>query len=299
MNHREFIHSLSKDDRKRLFEKTNVHGIVQTLGHFGLIAVCIIYIYLELPLWQLVMVPLGILHVFLFTAEHEATHRTAFVSKRANDLLAIVTGLIVFIGPLWYRYYHFAHHRYTQDPKLDPENLIKKPQTLKDYLIHVSGIPQWSGLFSQFYYCVTNNCDYHWIPKKFRPRLVKEARLMLVFYLSLLLVSIALNTSVLLWVWIFPLILGQPFLRVYLLAEHGGCPEVENMLENTRTTITTEIIRKLAWNMPYHAEHHALPAVPFHRLPVLHEMIKQHIVNLSDGYVKYNVSTLRTILGKH
>ena len=62
-------------------------------------------------------------------------------------------------------------------------------------------------------------------------------------------------------------LLGQPFLRAYLLAEHARCPHVANMLENTRTTFTTALVRLIAWNMPFHAEHHAYPAVPFHKLP--------------------------------
>lgn len=44
------------------------------------------------------------------------------------------------------------------------------------------------------------------------------------------------------------------------------------MFLNTRTTLTTRVVRFLAWNMPYHAEHHAMPSVPFHKLPVLHDM---------------------------
>ena len=33
--------------------------------------------------------------------------------------------------------------------------------------------------------------------------------------------SVAFATSVLLFVWIIPAVIGQPFLRLYLLAEHG------------------------------------------------------------------------------
>ena len=40
-----------------------------------------------------------------------------------------------------------------------------------------------------------------------------------------------------------------------------------------------------AWNMPYHAEHHAYPAVPFHALPRLHQGIREKIANVEPGYV--------------
>ena len=97
-------------------------------------------------------------------------------------------------------------------------------------------------------------------------------------------VVFAITPIALLWLWIVPLILGFPALRLYLLAEHGRCPEVEDMFLNTRTTLTTRVVRFLAWNMPYHAEHHAMPSVPFHKLPTLHDMTAAHVGRVSDGY---------------
>jgi fatty acid desaturase len=60
------------------------------------------------------------------------------------------------------------------------------------------------------------------------------------------------------------------------------------MFENTRTTFTTRLVRLVAWNMPYHAEHHALPTVPFHKLPVLHEAVRAHLKTTANGYVRFN-----------
>ena len=84
-----------------------------------------------------------------------------------------------------------------------------------------------------------------------------------------------------------PLVVGFPFLRLYLLAEHGLCPSVANMFENSRTTFTNRPMRWLSWNMPYHAEHHAWPAVPYHALPALHAMTQPHLVRTSDGYTRF------------
>jgi fatty acid desaturase len=72
----------------------------------------------------------------------------------------------------------------------------------------------------------------------------------------------------------FPALLGrQPFLRFYGLAEHHGRVASPLIYENTRTmTGTNAVYRKLAWNMPYHAQHHAWPAVPFYKLPEVHRL---------------------------
>jgi fatty acid desaturase len=72
-----------------------------------------------------------------------------------------------------------------------------------------------------------------------------------------------------------PVVLAPPFLRALLIVEHTGCSQDRNGLTNTRTTLTGFPIRFLMWNMPYHAEHHLCPAVPFHRLPALHRLLRE------------------------
>jgi fatty acid desaturase len=85
--------------------------------------------------------------------------------------------------------------------------------------------------------------------------------------------------------WAAPVLIGQPLLRLYLLAEHMGCPLVSDMLRNTRTTLSNAAVRRLAWNMPYHAEHHAFPAVPFHALPAVHRILRDDLVVVAPGYI--------------
>ncbi len=100
----------------------------------------------------------------------------------------------------------------------------------------------------------------------------------IIIFVSLFFADVAL------WLWLIPALLGQPFLRLYLLAEHGRCPPVADMLANSRTTFTNRIVRFVAWNMPYHTEHHAFPNVPFHKLSELHRDLRPHLKSTSDGY---------------
>jgi fatty acid desaturase len=60
--------------------------------------------------------------------------------------------------------------------------------------------------------------------------------------------------------------------------QHAGL--AENVLDhrlNSRTVYMNPISRFIYWNMNYHVEHHMFPMVPYHRLPVLHEMIKHDL----------------------
>jgi fatty acid desaturase len=95
-------------------------------------------------------------------------------------------------------------------------------------------------------------------------------------------------TPILLWVWVLPVLMGQPVLRLYLLAEHGDCPHVADMFLNTRTTFTSRVVRFLAWNMPYHVEHHVFPAVPFHNLPDLHRLMRGNLKVTAEGYAAFS-----------
>ena len=132
---------------------------------------------------------------------------------------------------------------------------------------------------------VAGRVDDGFVAEGAKARVVAEARGMAVLYglagLSLV------WTDVLLWVWVVPVLLGQPFLRLYLLAEHGDCPEVANMFQNTRTTFTNRVVRWLAWNMPYHVEHHVWPQVPFHRLPEVHGLMRDELRVTAEGYAAF------------
>jgi fatty acid desaturase len=296
MDHRDVIAALSAKDRDELTSRADWPGIARFAAHFGAAALLAALVVAEVPYWPLLMAPLGILIVFLFTPLHEAIHETAFRSATLNRIVANLSGFLILLPPVWFRYFHFAHHRHTHDPGNDPELMSPKPETVWQYTVYVLGLPYWTGMAKVIASSTAGRSAEAFVPEKGRAKVVAEARRFVGFYAVLLLASLALGTSALLWTWLVPILLGQPFLRGYLLAEHARCPHVANMLENTRTTFTTALVRLLAWNMPYHAEHHAYPAVPFHKLPRLHEIVREHLKTTERGYARFNrryVGTLR------
>lgn len=294
IDHRQVIASLSPADRRLLTEKADAPGILRLAFHLGAISLCAALIVADVAFWPLLLVPQGILIVFLFTLEHESVHETAFRSSWLNRAAAALAGFMILLPPAWFRYFHFAHHRFTHDPENDPELMAPKPETWPQYAVYLSGWLYWRIMIQVLgTNALGRNAD-SFVPPKGRPRVVREARLFLALYAALALGSIGLGTTALLWAWIVPALLGQPFLRAYLLAEHTRCPHVANMLENTRTTFTTSLVRLIAWNMPYHAEHHAYPAVPFHKLPRFHEIVAAHLKTTERGYVRFHRKLLDT-----
>ncbi|MGD9507528.1 MAG: fatty acid desaturase [Geminicoccaceae bacterium] len=243
---------------------------------------------LRAPLWPLWLLPQGILIVFLFTALHECTHRTAFRSEWLNRLVAACCGFLVLVPPEWFRCFHAAHHRFTHDPEHDPELASPEPRSRGEYLWRLSGLPLWRGSLQTLFVNAAGRCADVYVPAGSRTPVAREARAMLGGYALLAAGSGLLGSDLLLWLWVTPALLGQPFLRAYLIAEHGRCPHVADMFANTRTTFTTSLVRRLAWNMPYHAEHHAYPAVPFHALPRFHRLVREHLKTTENGYVRFH-----------
>ncbi len=261
--------------------RSNGPAALRLAIHGGLIVALGAMIGAKIALWPLLLLPQGLLLIFLFAPLHETVHRTAFRGKWCNDLVAFICGWLLLLPPTWFRHFHLTHHRFTNDPARDPELAVPKPESPRDYLVHLTGLTVWwaqmRGLLAN---ALGRNRD-SFIPRKAHARVTVEA----VWFLTAYAVAYQLGGAQLLWIWVVPVLIGQPFLRGFLLAEHMGCPLVPDMLANSRTTLTAPAWRLLSWNMSYHAEHHAQPAVPFHQLPELHTYARPHVQVLQAGYL--------------
>ncbi|MWB77195.1 fatty acid desaturase [Pseudooceanicola sp. 216_PA32_1] len=284
-DHRIVLSAIPPEARARLSTRRNAPGVARLLAHGGAVGLLGWAIAARVPGWPLLMLPQGVLLAFLFTLEHECTHTTPFRSRRLNEVVGHVTGALGMLPFLWFRHFHLAHHRHTNLPGLDPELDSPKPDALRAWLWHVSGLPLWYGNLALVIRLARGRERPAYLPARARPRAEAEARGLLILYT---LVALSLIwTPLPFWIWLLPSVLGQPLLRIYLLAEHGDCPRTANMLENTRTTFTTALVRLIAWNMPYHIEHHAMPAAPFHALPALHGHMRRALRTTAPGYAAF------------
>jgi fatty acid desaturase len=283
---------------KELSVRSNAPGLVRSAIHFGAVVAVGVPIWLTMArygAWFAVplMIVQGYLIGFLFMPMHEAAHKTVFGTRWLNVALGHLSALVIGYPYEYYALFHWDHHRFTQDPTRDPELLNGSIPTSDTRLaIAYSGIQQLTRrLVLMFRHAVTGRVVAPWIPANKRGLVVREARAYALVYLTLLIASIAWSSTLLLWVWLLPLVIGQLFLRPYLYAEHTGCERTRSAFENTRTTTTGELTKWFAWNMPFHAEHHAYPSVPFHALPKLNAIIADRIAYRGDGYRKVTRQT--------
>lgn len=290
-----------RDVLRTLSQRSDGPALLHLASHVGALVVSGAAIAATVDtLWVVpAMVVHGILLVFLFAPHHECIHGTCFRTRWINDAFAWVATFLIAYPRVWFRCFHFAHHRYTQDPANDPELIPPRPPTRAAFLWWATGIPYWRGKLTLIVRtALTGRVDAPFVPETLKPAVVRECRLALAAYGVVAVVAVATDPWLPILYWIGPALLGQPFLRLYLNAEHGLCAHSDDMLANARTTLAGPVVRWLAWNMPFHTEHHVFPAVPYHALPRLHALMRDRLQVVSPSHADVNLRIWGTLDGR-
>lgn len=247
----------------------------------------------------------GLALVSYFPTLHECGHGTAFRSPALNALGVWIGAPLMLQAPSFFREFHWAHHRQTQDPQHDPE-IASAPQLLDDwptnvftYLALASGQALWLGKLGFTLACALLPAAvwrpmFPFVRATQARRVARESRLVTALWLGLVAAGLA-------WVpgfWALLLLwpIAHLFMGLYVMAEHTGLPHDGSQLHRTRTVRSSAALRWWMWNMPYHAEHHAYPAVPFHALPALHRALEPELEHTSRGYLAFHAEALRRAL---
>jgi fatty acid desaturase len=160
----------------------------------------------------------------------------------------------------------------------------------------MSGVSYWLRAFTGLYQSARGNVPAPYIAERIKPLVVREARLFALVYIVLTGLVIAGRWEPLLY-WFLPMLLAQPFWRGWLLAEHTGCTNDDDIYANTRTTYTNPLLRFLLWQMPYHVAHHAYPGVPFFALKRADVLISGRSKAQSPGYLTFHRQWISRIRG--
>ena len=309
----ETFHSSADESREQiqaLMRRKNDVGVLRFAIQFGLMVtggVVMILTYGETWwLWSLAMVVTALGVTPMFAVAHETVHRTAFKSRRLNEVVRVIASFTTLYVPEWFRHFHFAHHRHTHDPEHDPE-LAPLGFTA----------PSFTGSLAIYFTFVTGMALVIFkltmvlllalpLPARFfdtylayvKPTAVRqmrwEARLCLVLHASWIVAG---------FIWwpgvaslLIAQLVGHGLLGCFLATEHSGLPHEGSVLDRTRTTKTNGLVRYLMWNMPYHAEHHAYPSVPWHALPDLHLLMRDELVHIVPGYPSMHKRILGQLL---
>lgn len=262
----------------------------QSLAYFGSAAALVLVD--DLALVIVLLLCNGVVQFGMFGMLHESCHNTVFTSRALNRLAGWVAALGQPMSPALMRAFHFEHHRHTHELARDPELgglavMARWPRGLM-WLVTMTGSSLLVARVGWAIFAALTPAKLElwdrvlpFVQPSERRRVAWEARLLLAIHGAIIAVAILWMPA--LWRVYVGMLLGHVLLAWYVTCEHRGLPEQGTILERTRTTRTLRtpgVVRWLVWNMPYHAEHHAWPAVPWHALPNLHAEVREHLVHV-------------------
>jgi len=293
---------ITRRELKALMARSNAPALIRLPLWYGLLAATGTLIWLALGTWWLLpaMFLHGIVMVHHFSLQHECIHFTAFRTRKLNEIVAWWCGFWICVPPVYFRYEHCDHHTHTQVPGRDPE-LIPLAESVWGHLAYITSIPYWRGMLGGLVNHALgrlNSTEKRFVPLEERPAVIWEARLFLGLYLAIAAAMPLLDWWAPLYFWWLPVLLGEPVMRAIRMTEHVGRPNTRDMTVNTRTSLVSWPWRFLAWNMPFHAEHHFASSVPFHALPKLHDKLKGHLHAEPGGYLGAHRDILGQLTGR-
>lgn len=293
--------ALTRRELKAFMARSNSHAFTRLGIWTVILMISSSLILLTYESWWifLAMFIQGIIIVHHFSLQHECVHYTAFKTRKLNDIFGMLCGISIILPNQQFRYEHCDHHTYTQLKGKDPE-LIELPISIRKYLWYISSVPYWNNKFKQIFrhfLGYLNDEDRAFLSDREALVVFREARSMVAIYVVILLVCALTNYWAPLWYWVIPLFMGEPVMRFIRLTEHVGRPNVDDMRENTRTSLVSVPLRFLSWNMNYHAEHHYAASVPFHALPKLHKKLKGYVYVEKRGYLGAHIDIVMQLVG--
>ncbi len=282
---------IDRETFRALNQRSDWKGMLQTLGHLGLLTLTGIGAFyaaahLPLPVLLLILFLHGTVWAFLLNGFHELCHNSVFKTRFLN---VFFLRIFSFLGPFSHvRFWasHAEHHKYTLHPPDDYEVVFPVKLTLSGFL-KSAVINPW-GFYARWKSILRlslGKLDDHEATVMFpesdmekRRELFNWARVQLVGHILIVGVSLYFG------LWLMPVLItlapayGGWLLYLCNTTQHVGLTDnVPDFRLCCRTIILNPLVQFLYWHMNYHIEHHMYAAVPCYNLGKLHKLIKHEL----------------------
>ena len=130
---------LERETLAALNQRSDWKGLLQTLGHLGLLvltaaAAWVAAFRLPLPVFFLLLFIHGTFYAFLLNGFHELCHKSVFKSKTLNSIFLNIISFLSWNNPIFFWTSHQRHHRFTLHPPDDLEVVLPVRLTLEGFL---------------------------------------------------------------------------------------------------------------------------------------------------------------------
>ncbi|MAR66343.1 MAG: stearoyl-CoA 9-desaturase [Crocinitomicaceae bacterium] len=219
---------------------------------------------------------------------HECGHRTAFKTRYLNDFFYQIASFMNNFESIRFHWSHSLHHSYTAS--VDPHDfevegsIFWKPKSLLEFLIIFTPGFGLLNLHKSLHYEILQHAlgvetkvMRECIPKDKKASCIRNSRIYVTLWVAILFFAAIVGS----WLPVMLLLVPKFFATlniVWGITQHIGLKEdVKDHRLSTRSIRLNPIFSFIYWNMEYHVEHHMFPMVPSHKLPELHEIIKDEL----------------------
>jgi fatty acid desaturase len=292
---------VDRETLAQLNQRSDWKGLLQTLGHLGLLALtaaAAFYAAGQLPVVVLLLILFlhGTFYAFLLNGFHELCHKSVFKTKALNVFFLQLVSFLSWYNPVLFWASHQEHHKYTLHPPDDLEVVLPIQLTLKDFLKSAVVNPwDFYGRLKASLRLSFGRLEGEWENALFAAPEKSELRRSLFNWARFHLLGHTLLTAVSLYfgLWLVPVLVTlAPFYGGWLLflcnnTQHIGLQDnVPDFRLCTRTIYLNPFVRFLYWQMNYHTEHHMYAAVPCYNLAKLHAAIRDDLPHCPSGLVE-------------
>ncbi len=282
---------------RSLNQRSDWKGMLQTLGHLGLLALTgtgAFYAAANLPLPVLLAILFlhGTMWAFLLNGFHELCHNSVFKTRFLNVFFLRIFSFLGAYSHVRFWASHSEHHKYTLHPPDDYEVVFPVKLTftgfLKSAVVNPWGFyARWKSIIRLSF----GKLDDHEATVMFpesgvdkRRELFNWARIQLVGHVSILGVSLYFG------LWLVPVLItlapayGGWLLFLCNTTQHVGLTDnVPDFRLCCRTITLNPLVQFLYWHMNFHIEHHMYAAVPCYNLGKLHRLIRHELPRCPVG----------------
>ncbi|HKU40196.1 MAG TPA: fatty acid desaturase [Polyangiales bacterium] len=242
----------------------------------------------QLAVWCAVWVVMGFSMIGGAAGMHEGVHGLLYKTRWLNDLAASFWAAILLLPFETYRRFHLAHHRSVSTPE-DPEPRMPFTNVFQYAFVMLLASPVFVGLMWTFGVRTVIGRPPAFLRTQTARRGVTINLGLLGVWLAFLIVATTLWPDTLLRLFWVPWQFAMVFVTMATTAEHYGCkPGPASAFVTTRTTTSNALLCWFFWNSNYHGVHHLHPGVPSHRLPQLHEHVKQRFEHVEPSYLGWH-----------
>ena len=288
---------IDRETFRSLNQRSDWKGMLQTLGHLGLLALTgtgafYAAAHLPLPVLLLILFLHGTMWAFLLNGFHELVHNSVFKTRFLNIFFLRIFSFLGAYNHVRFWASHSEHHKYTLHPPDDYEVVFPVKLTFTGFL--KSAVVNPWGFYARWKSIIRlslGKLDDHearvMFPKsdmEKRRELFNWARTQLVGHILIVGVSLYFG------LWLVPVLItlapayGGWLLFLCNTTQHVGLTDnVPDFRLCCRTITLNPLVQFLYWHMNFHIEHHMYAAVPCYNLGKLHRLIKHELPHCPTG----------------